>query len=408
MEIAAKDKKEKNKSILLYISFILWFATEMIVLSTVNSVFGCPIDSVNTIVALFVLLLLTIQILFVQKYSFKELSLLFVISLPIIISAYNSDHLILASAWLFTIASKYVNIDKIIDIAFWVQSLMMAIIFSLLFFGRINEIITYRGSTIRHSCGFVQANFLGMMVFQLVAMHFYRRRNKIGIIDFVILIVAGLFTYLVPNSQSAFWGIILFFILAIIYVLVHKNEKVLSKICRMLIRLFLSAALFSIFLTYMNIRKSNVLMSFDRALSWRFSTGHMTLKYYGVTLLGQKIYSIVKRPIIGYVYRFYLDNAYMAILIRYGVVVLIFFLLLYSATMIYFIRNRNYLLVFILFVFGIYGIMETNLFSLSKNVFLISMSYPFFSKEYTYPGGTDIAENKYRVSKPRRKILITI
>ena len=102
------------------------------------------------------------------------------------------------------------------------------------------------------------------------------------------------------------------------------------------------------------------------------------LSYYGIKILGQEIRLVVSRPALGKVYHFWLDNAYMSILLKYGPIVLIVFLALYLRTMAILKDSGQTFLVEILCLYAIYGIMENNFFSLSQNLFLLLLSYPLY------------------------------
>ncbi len=395
MEIKSKEKRIMMGTDCFYLAFIAWFSTEMLVMSTVERVLFWSIQNLNSFTAALVLSIMIIQIVAFQDYSHKELFIIVLFTIPIMLSAYNSEHRIWASSWLFIVASKYIDINKMIDTIYKVQIIGMSLIFMLFATGQIHDIVTYRGNNIRHACGFSHANFLGMMIFQLIVMRFYIKRVQISMRDIALLAIAILFTYAVPNSLSAVIVMIIFLVMTIIYLAVRAREAVLYSFCKFLIFLMTLIAALSVLISCMDIRNSKVLKSIDQALSWRFSAGHMALKHYGITLFGQNIYSIVKRPIIGWTYNFFLDNSYMAILLRYGAIILILFMVIYISAMFYFLRQGNYYLVIILFLYGIYGVMETNLFSISKNIFLLALAYPIYSKAYKEE--TECLERRRRI-----------
>ena len=126
---------------------------------------------------------------------------------------------------------------------------------------------------------------------------------------------------------------------------------------------------------------------FDRIMSRRFSQCYRTFKYYGIKLFGQDVQLIVNRPGVGKHYHFWLDNAYMSILLRYGPIVFIMFTVLYVCTMIMLKRMQQYVLVEILCLYAIYGIMENNFYSMSQNLFLLLLSYPIYRHQIQTEAG---------------------
>ena len=78
--------------------------------------------------------------------------------------------------------------------------------------------------------------------------------------------------------------------------------------------------------------------------------------------------------------RLWCDNGYAAILVRFGVVVFVGFVFLYLCTMYLESQIGRVPVVFGLFMFSVYGIMENFLFDLSSNIFLLAMTDVIFSK----------------------------
>ncbi len=136
----------------------------------------------------------------------------------------------------------------------------------------------------------------------------------------------------------------------------------------------------SLVLSFIDVRKNSIISVLDAALSHRFSLCHKTLLYYGIKLFGQEISPFVKRPQIASFYRFYLDNSYMAILLRYGYFIFICFILAYFYTMVNLRKRKQYFLVGMMGLFTVYGVMENNLFSMSQNVFLLLLSFSIYGE----------------------------
>ena len=107
--------------------------------------------------------------------------------------------------------------------------------------------------------------------------------------------------------------------------------------------------------------------------------------YYGVTLWGQRIDTIVKdRKYVGVYHQWYLDNAYLSVLLQFGIVVYVIFSLLLVWAVFYYANQNDYTMVAILFTYSVYGIMTTGFYMMSHNIFLLTIASVLYMKEGTY------------------------
>ena len=93
------------------------------------------------------------------------------------------------------------------------------------------------------------------------------------------------------------------------------------------------------------------------------------------------VQSIIVKPVIGRYYHFWLDNAYMAILLRYGIIVYILLSVIYCMTAIKLKRQNQYFALFVYALFSIYGIMEYNFFALAHNIFLLAIASLLYNRQ---------------------------
>ncbi len=374
-----KNKREEIQNNYIYFTLSLWLAGEVLFSSTIKRIFIWKTEDVNDFMAWFILALLMIQIVFFQRYQLRELVFIAIVTVPIVIATICSSQNIMMSTWIFIVAAKYIDFDKLIRIAYLVQIIMVFVVLYLFFTGVIDEYTMYRGAILRHSLGFGHPNRLGIRIFQLVVCRCYLRRDKINFSDVLIIIASAVFVNLVANSKTAYYSLLIFAGMMTIHVISSMTELSLDRIISYTIYVAGAVNILSLVLSFIDVKKYPFLKAIDKAMSIRFSTGHETLKYYGVTIWGQDVQRVVKRHMIGSIYHFWLDNSYMSILLRYGVVVFLIFSLLYIGTMMYLKKGKQYMLLEIMCLYAIYGVMENN-FSMSRNIFLLLISYPLFSR----------------------------
>lgn len=109
----------------------------------------------------------------------------------------------------------------------------------------------------------------------------------------------------------------------------------------------------------------------NRIFSGRLWFGHSAYLNFGINLLGQDISKLDWLT---------LDNAYMSLLIRYGIMGYSIFTIVYLATMKYmkFIDSR---MVIIMFAFSMYGCMESGFIGVGGNVFLLFIGMLLYKRK---------------------------
>lgn len=104
---------------------------------------------------------------------------------------------------------------------------------------------------------------------------------------------------------------------------------------------------------------------------------------YGIPVFGQKVFiSEAERELVGITYDLYLDNGYMALLIRYGILVYGIFSVCYLSAMIFLYRKKQWYLLIILFIYALYGVMENGNYRITHNIFLFSFGSILYGKAF--------------------------
>ena len=137
----------------------------------------------------------------------------------------------------------------------------------------------------------------------------------------------------------------------------------------------------SITFSLIDVKKNRLLSWIDLALSIRFSAGHKVYELYGISILGNRIYVTEReRELVGIGYNLWLDNSYLYLLLRYGVISYGIYSMLYLIGMRYYKDAEEFFMVIIFFLYSVYGIMETGLFMIQHNVFLLALGAVVFLK----------------------------
>lgn len=365
------------------IIFILWFSMEIVLSTTLKAFLGIPVSTLNSATNMLVLMMLMLQILLLLPfYNQRELLIIAGITIPIVIAALLSGNKSLLSAWMFVVAAKNENTDRVIHTAYKILVILLPVVFIFCFFGLIEDNTLFMRNVQRFSLGFLHPNTLGVRILQLIICHCYVHRERLGIVNFLFVISAIIFVYVIPNSQTVCVCLILFLVMLIFYKYVRdKKGKILTIYSRMLLVGAFLINVISLVLSFMDVNRNPILHKIDFWMSSRFACAHRVWMLHGISFLGQKVYvTEAERKLVGITEKLWLDNAYMSIILVHGVLVFLIFSISYLWLMKYVAAQKKYMLVSILFLFAVYGIMETGLYSLGQNIFLVLFADLLYKK----------------------------
>ena len=367
----------------LYI-FIFWYLTDIIFNTTLKTFFGIPAGTLNSLVSLSVFVLLMVQImLLLPSFEKRELIIITCITIPVAVATLLSGHRTMLSAWMFIVASKNESMDRMVRTVFKILIIAIPLVCISYMMGWLEDNVVVMRGLERSSMGFSHPNQLGLSIFQLAVCYCYINKEKNNILNYIFIIAAMIFVYTVPNSQTACICLLMLLVVLSIYKYIIKYKQVMVKIYMVILwigALFMNV--FSIILSYIDIHKYSALSGIDRWASARFSLGHRVWEIHGVSFFGQMVYvSEEERALAGITERLWLDNAYLCILLRYGILVFILFSAAYLWMIKYAAARKKYILAIILFLYALYGVMENGLFVLAHNIFLIAFADLLYKKE---------------------------
>lgn len=364
-----------NREVWILLTFAIWLMVEILFDTTIEFIFGISKDVINSIMNIVVTAMLLVQIVLLQTYKRKELIIIAILTLLFLISAVNSHYLTLISTWLFIVAVKDMDYRQLILLAKRILQILIPFVILLYFIGVIDDYTMYRGTELRQSLGFSHPNRLGSYIFQWVACSVYMTEEKdVNVLKFLFYGLLALFIYLVPNSQSAFICLILLLVGIFLFQMM-KSRKNRQKILAVACMVGTAAAnLGSVVLSLLDLERHPFWKQADRLLSIRFSAGHRVYELYGMKWLGQMVYvTEAEREAVGITETLYLDNSYMTLLIRYGILVYLLFTVSFLLLLWKVYKGEEYKLLIILTVYSVYGIMEKCVYVLGMNAFILTM-----------------------------------
>lgn len=315
-------------------------------------------------------IILVIKIIFFQKYTLKQVINIYSIGFCVIISGLLSKNTLIIRSFLLIIASKNIDLNKLINIDFKTRGACLLFIIILSKSGIIDNLVSYRDGIIRYSMGFEHPNLLAIniMVLYLTYLYLY---NKKRIIGFSVFLITLIFINNITGNRSCIIVIVIAYLLSNFKFIFNNNYFI--NIFASLPFIFGSV---SIIFGIIDSNKYYILSYINKLLNTRVYNCYKFIQRYGISIFGQKIDIIgTKMAKQLNVTPQILDNAYMYILISFGVIVFIISIIGYIILIKKIIMMKEYDILIIIVSFLIIGLMETYFFYP-----LINFTIIFFTK----------------------------
>lgn len=277
----------------------------------------------------------------------------------------TKDHNILLF-FIVALGTFTISMDKFIKCDLPVRTAVVATVIGLSLLGLVQGGEATRDGTIRYSLGFPHPNTLGLEI-MVIALEFYYVFRKHRVLTFLTTLLATIFIFVVPNSRTT--AVILAFLL--IYITFNKTIKKLMRLKFLRLAITLSFALFTLLslgMANLGHINSELATSVNQLTSTRITLYSQAFDDAGVSMLGNPYENQLP---------YTLDNAYLRLLISYGVLQYLIFLILSISTFRILYKNEQDDFIFILLILQIYGLMESSFVYIQRDGFLNLLSEPF-------------------------------
>ena len=356
--------------ILLVIALALEVVSQCLGSSEIPQVFG--VGSAFSAMKMLAVCVALAKITLFTKYTVTE----FLFSIALVMASLlswlysGSDYVFIMT--IFVVAAKNVEYSLICKTAslFCILSIAGVVIMSLI--GLLPNIIQERsysfGLTVeRRSFGFQHVNFLGGYVLLSVTCILYLRKDRICILDYaaLILLAATLYFYINSKTSAALLAITSFLLYLAQH---HLSRQILVALC---IALIACAIGLSFILPNIYSQSNDIIVLIDEILSKRLSFDAMFLNKYPILPFGQELelVSSLEAARTGQSMSV-LDNTYLHLLLRFGLVTFVLYLVMYIMLLRKAIRNGNYTLLVMCTAILVCGIAEKWGFMVGYNLVL--------------------------------------
>ncbi|HFU4464504.1 TPA: polymerase [Streptococcus suis] len=247
--------------------------------------------------------------------------------------------------------------------------------------GIIQDYIEISATRIRHYLGFRYSLFPSTVMLNIVALYVYSKKEQITYKSLLALTLAVLWIFWQTNSRLTALSSFVFILLV---VLLKRFPKLLTKIHYLLIFL-IPSYIFGAVVSYIVAGKytsaGSGLRALNNFLGGRIYLASKSLYNYGFSWLGKNIHWVGngldangQRSAMSYLY---VDNMYIQVLQKYGLLYLMIFITLFTITLFILYRQKQYLLFLILSILAVHAMIDDLTFNLYYNFFLVLLSLPF-------------------------------
>lgn len=335
--------------------------------------------SVLSYIQVGVLIILAIRMFWIRFFSMRELLITFFLVIFLIITTYLSKSMLLLSSFAFILLGKDVDIDEAIRHIRPFYFFMIFLIVTAAAFGIIENEVKYMyvsltdSYTYRQSMGFSNPNSFSAGVLQLALLSLWNtNKSKVSFSRVLFAVILSVISYKYTKSKSI---IIAIGILVFAYFLekLFADSKYWKKIFQLLILSPILASSLSLISAIKYNGSNPVWIIVNRMLSYRISYCHNVYERYGWSIAGQPITTSVGNKLL-----YIMDNAYIQLGFKYGIIWFIFFVGVSYFTMLYAYREKAYNKILILSVMLFYGMAETTMLLVYYNFAILFLTETYW------------------------------
>lgn len=315
-----------------------------------------------------------------KKNELVVISLVTILLIGLVLSTGNKAMLIY---WVFIVAAHDIELEKIVKMAFIVQSCCLIVVIVSSMIGIIeNRIYTEEGNRIRNSLGFQYTTESSNYYFYTVLMYIYLKKENLS---WKAAIILGIFNYLLFRATDTRNAFVLGSTAIIIVCIFKISEKLRCFNFFYMLSTVLCVpilALLTIGLTFKYNVNIGWLYKLNNILNGRLALGNNAYHLYGVHWWGKRIQWIGgtdRYDPSGLTYN-YVDSSYIQILLNNG---LIFFLLMCVAFVFLgycIFKKKDMYFALVLCFIAIHSAFDPQLLWMEFNPFIMVYSYFNLSK----------------------------
>ena len=348
-------EKSSLKNLLFYFAYSIYLGYNLLD----TSFYSKNINVFGNLLIIIVLAMLIFKEVIDFKVNSRDLTLFIILA---IIGGLFFNYMGYNYAMLpfFVYSARNVNTTTIVKISYRISLVLLIFIIVSSYLGWITNYITYDGGREREYVGFRYSLFGPAILCNIIFLKVYLEKDNIKWRTLMFLIIGNYALYEFTDSRLTFGLGMLLLILTILIKLFSKFKRVLMN--KILIGSYVVSGLLSLYFTIGYNHLSEWHSNINEFLGGRLSLGYSTLKYYGYGLLGKKITLVGNGlDVDGYITTEtydYVDNLYIQLLLKLGLLFLVIFILGMTIVMWRVYRLNDIYLYIIFSLLALHGIID--------------------------------------------------
>lgn len=348
-------EKSSLKNLLFYFAYSIYLGYNLLD----TSFYSKNINVFGNLLIIIVLAMLIFKEVIDFKVNSRDLTLFIILA---IIGGLFFNYMGYNYAMLpfFVYSARNVNTTTIVKISYRIGLVLLIFIIVSSYLGWITNYITYDGGREREYVGFRYSLFGPAILCNIIFLKVYLEKDNIKWRTLIFLIIGNYVLYEFTDSRLTFGLGMLLLILTILIKFFSKFKRVLMN--KILIGSYVVSGLLSLYFTIGYNHLSEWHSNINEFLGGRLSLGYSTLKYYGYGLLGKKITLVGNGlDVDGYITTEtydYVDNLYIQLLLKLGLLFLVIFILGMTIVMWRVYRLNDVYLYIIFSLLALHGIID--------------------------------------------------
>lgn len=348
-------EKSSLKNLLFYFAYSIYLGYNLLD----TSFYSKNINVFGNLLIIIVLVMLIFKEVIDFKVNSRDLTLFIILA---IIGGLFFNYMGYNYAMLpfFVYSARNVNTTTIVKISYRISLVLLIFIIVSSYLGWITNYITYDGGREREYVGFRYSLFGPAILCNIIFLKVYLEKDNIKWRTLMFLIIGNYALYEFTDSRLTFGLGMLLLILTILIKLFSKFKRVLMN--KILIGSYVVSGLLSLYFTIGYNHLSEWHSNINEFLGGRLSLGYSTLKYYGYGLLGKRITLVGNGlDVDGYITTEtydYVDNLYIQLLLKLGLLFLVIFILGMTIVMWRVYRLNDIYLYIIFSLLALHGIID--------------------------------------------------
>lgn len=348
-------RRDSLKNMLFYIPYVAY-----LLYSLLNTSFYAKyVNSYGKILFAFCVLLLILKEFLGARFTSRDGVLALVL---IVITGYFYMYFGLTQTLLpiFIYSARNMEVNKILRISYIISLFMLVFIILSSYLGIIQNYIYYSALRERQYLGFRYALYPSSILCNIIFLKVYIEKENVSWLSLICLLIGNYILFQYTDSRLTF---MLGTVLIVFSAIMKKSQKFREILLnRTFIWSFLVLALLSIYATINYDYLSDWQSDLNEALGGRLSLGNSTLKFYGYGLFGKTLSlsgnGLDENGMLNTSTYDYVDNLYVLLLLRAGIIFLFIFLVAMTIIMkkIYIQKDSYLYIIFILLAF--HGIID--------------------------------------------------